>query len=146
MMVRILAVAACALLLSACAAVPVTTDTPRGEAPSTGSTRSPVVALLADADRKLAAGDTDAAAAGLERALRIEPSNPLLWQRLAAVRLRQERYEQAEAMAVKANGLARGDTALMARNWRIIAEARTGRGDARGAQQARVRAQELERR
>lgn len=137
------------LLLAGCATAPFPTTgsgQPAGAEHATADQSPVVVALLDDADRRLSAGETDAAAASLERALRIEPANPLLWHRLATVRLRQERYEQTEAMAVKSNGLARGDTALMARNWRLIADARTRRGDAAGAQQARERALELERR
>ncbi|WP_018954619.1 tetratricopeptide repeat protein [Thioalkalivibrio sulfidiphilus] len=102
-----------------------------------------VVALMGEADRQLVAGNPDAAAATLERALRIDARDPRLWQRLAVVRLQQGQPAQAEAMAVRSNGLARGDRALMARNWRIIAEARRMAGNAAGAREADARANQL---
>ena len=131
-----------ALLMAGCATAPrIPTDGTRNmtgvDTPSaTGAAAPAVVALLEESDRRLAAGETAAAASSLERALRIEPDNALLWHRLATVLLRQEGYEQAEAMAVKSNGLARGDRELMSRNWLLIAEARQRRGDAEGAVQA----------
>ncbi len=102
-----------------------------------------VVALMSEADRQLVAGNADGAAASLERALRIDARDPRVWQRLAVVRLQQGQPAQAEAMAVRANGLARGDRPLMARNWRIIAEARRMAGNAAGAREADARANQL---
>jgi predicted Zn-dependent protease len=98
---------------------------------------------MTEADRQLVAGDADGAAASLERALRIDSRDARLWQRLAVVRLQQGHPVQAEAMAVRSNGLARGDRALMARNWRIIAEARRMAGDEAGAREADARANAL---
>jgi tetratricopeptide (TPR) repeat protein len=108
------------------------------------SQQSPaVVALLDSAGAAVGAGNLDGAAASLERALRIEPRNAAIWQRLADVRLRQQQPAQAEAMAVKSNTLAGGDRKLMAGNWRIIAAARNMQGDAGGAQEAEARAAQL---
>jgi Tfp pilus assembly protein PilF len=84
-----------------------------------------------------AAGRLANAAATLERALRIEPRNPRLWQELARVRLKQGEYAQAEGVAARSNSYAGADNALRAENWRLIAEARDARGDAEGARQAR---------
>jgi tetratricopeptide (TPR) repeat protein len=75
-----------------------------------------------------AAGRLANAAATLERALRIEP--------LARVRLKQGQYAQAESVAARSNSWAGSDNALRAENWRLIAEARTARGDAEGARAA----------
>jgi cytochrome c-type biogenesis protein CcmH/NrfG len=83
-----------------------------------------------------AAGNMVAAAASLERALRIEPRNPRLWQELARVRFRQGEHVQAENMAARSNSWAGEDRSLRAENWRIIAEARRARGDADGAKAA----------
>ncbi len=83
-----------------------------------------------------AAGRLANAAATLERALRIEPRNPRLWQELARVRLKQGQYAQAESVAARSNSWAGSDNALRAGNWRLIAEARTARGDAEGARAA----------
>ncbi len=104
------------------------------------SSNSAVVALLKKSDNQSAAGQLDAAGASLERALRIEPRNPALWQRLARVRLEQGDYLQAENLAAKSNTLAGGDRRLRAENWRIIGEARSKRGDRAGAKAAFDRA------
>lgn len=92
--------------------------------------------LMETARSEQAAGNMVAAAASLERALRIEPRNPRLWQELARVRLRQGEHVQAENMAARSNSWAGEDRSLRAENWRIIAEARRARGDADGAKAA----------
>jgi tetratricopeptide (TPR) repeat protein len=95
------------------------------------------VTALADTARLDAAnGKPDAAAASFERALRIEPRNPVLWHELAKLRLQQGQYLQAEGLAAKSNGWAGGNKALRAGNWRIIGQARLKRGDYPGAQTA----------
>lgn len=112
---------------------------PRAEIPQSPA----VVALLDNADRQAGSGKLDGAAAALERALRIEPRNAVLWQRLADIRLRQNQPGQAESLALKSNTLAVGDTATQAANWRIIAKARRQGGDTDGARQADGRADAL---
>ena len=54
-------------------------------------------------------GDLAAASATLDRALRIEPSNPLLWVELGRLRLAEADSHQAETCARKALVLASGD-------------------------------------
>lgn len=100
----------------------------------------PVATLMAKADSELSAGHLDRSAASLERAIRIEPRNPVLWHRLAAIRLRQGHYAQAESMASKSNSLIDANTPLARKNWQLIAEARRLVGDAQGAQRAMSRA------
>ena len=95
-----------------------------------------VAGLMDTARADAAAGRLANAAATLERALRIEPRNPRLWQELARVRLKQGQYAQAESVAARSNSWAGSDNALRAENWRLIAEARTARGDAEGARTA----------
>ena len=95
-----------------------------------------VVALLDDSDRKLRSGQPEAAAAALERALRISPGNALLWHRLAAIRLEQGRWSQAEALAQKSLALGGNEPRLQADNWTLIARARRELGDAAGARAA----------
>jgi len=95
-----------------------------------------VAGLLLGARTDAAAGRLANAAASLERALRIEPRNPRLWQELARVRLKQGDYAQAESTAARSNSWAGSDNALRADNWRIIAHARDARGDAEGARVA----------
>lgn len=84
----------------------------------------------------VAAGRLAHAAAALERALRLEPRNPRLWQELARVRFKQGEYAQAESLAARSNSWAGGDRQLRAENWRLIAQAREARGDAAGAKAA----------
>jgi tetratricopeptide (TPR) repeat protein len=112
--------------------------------PQSGTPPNPVAELIAEADRLAGSGRMGDAAAVLERALRIEPGNPAILQRLAVVRMRQQRYDQAEALAMRSNALSANDHAVLARNWRIISEARRLRGDARGAQQAMDQARRFE--
>jgi tetratricopeptide (TPR) repeat protein len=105
------------------------------------SQNAAVVALFEQARSQSSAGQREAAGASLERALRIEPRNPVLWQELARLRLAQGQYRQAEYLAAMANALAGDDQRLRAENWRIIGQARSERGDAAGAQAAFERAE-----
>jgi cytochrome c-type biogenesis protein CcmH/NrfG len=93
----------------------------------------------------LAAGRLVTAAASLERALRIEPRNPRLWQELARVRLKQGQYVQAENVAARSSSWAGDDNALRAENWRLVAEARRARGDSEGAEAALEAAERIRR-
>jgi len=95
-----------------------------------------VLALIDRAHSQNAAGELELAGASLERALRIEPRNALLWQELALVRLDQGLYRQAESLSAKSNGFAADNRTLRGENWRIIGQARSGQGDYRGAQAA----------
>src|SRR6059036_1587964 len=86
-----------------------------------------IAGLLDGARADAASGRLVNAAASLERALRIEPRNPRLWQELARVRLKQGDYAQAESTAARSNSFAGADGALRAENQRIIEQARAGR-------------------
>lgn len=105
------------------------------------SENAAVMALLRKSQNQSSAGQWEAAGASLERALRIEPRNPVLWQKLARVRLAQQDYPQAENLAAKSSALAGNDRRLRAENWRIIGEARSKRGDRAGAKAAFERAE-----
>src|SRR5215510_883093 len=59
-------------------------------------------ALVAQAQTQLNSGNDALAAATIERALRIEPDNPLLWIELAKVRQDSGNPAQAENLARKA--------------------------------------------
>jgi predicted Zn-dependent protease len=117
---------------------------PQPARPAVTTSSPAVVALLGQAENQANSGDLDAAAASLERAIRIEPRNPLLWYHLATVRLAQQQAAQAEQLAVKSNSLAAGNRLQQSRNWRLIARARDALGDASGARAAERRARELE--
>ncbi len=92
-----------------------------------------VMELVEEADTQSKAGNFAGAAATLERALRIEPRNPHLWNRLAHVRLQQERFEMAADLAAKSSALAGDNPGLKRDNWLIIAHARRSAGDTAGA-------------
>jgi predicted negative regulator of RcsB-dependent stress response len=124
------------LFLGGCAAMQ--TDAP----PAQPSDNTAVMALLNQSKHQTAAGRMDEASANLERALRIEPRNPVLWHELARVRLEQGQYRQAENMAAKSNMLAGTKRYLQAKNWRIIGEARSRRGDPQGAREAFEKAEQ----
>lgn len=96
--------------------------------------------LMRTAAEKRRAGDYEAAQASLERALRIEPRNPRLWNRLAHLYAAQGEYARVESLAAKSNALAGNDPVLQADNWSLIARAREAMGDSRGAAEARRRA------
>ena len=86
-----------------------------------------VAGLLDAARADVDAGKLPNAAASLERALRIEPRNPRLWQELARVRLQQGDFAQAESTAQRSNSWAGSDSGVRAENARIIEQARAGR-------------------
>jgi hypothetical protein len=118
---------------------------PGGQAPAAPPTQpAAVVALLDHAEQQANSGDLPAAALTLERAIRIDPRNPILWHHLATVRLAEGNPRQAEEMAKKSNSLAAGNYALQARNWDLIARARRARGDRTGAQSAERQKQALQ--
>jgi hypothetical protein len=85
-------------------------------------------ALVTQAQTLLARGDIDGASSTLDRALRIEPSNPLLWVELGRVRLVESDAHQAEACARKALALATGDRSTQAQAGRLLADALKAQG------------------
>jgi Tfp pilus assembly protein PilF len=131
--------------IAGCATAPEPAPTPEAPpappppvvpAPPPRSENIAVAGLMDSARADAAAGNLTNAAASLERALRIEPRNPRLWQELARVRLKQGQYTQAESVAARSNSWAGDDKGLRAENWRLIAESRRARGDDEGAQAA----------
>jgi tetratricopeptide (TPR) repeat protein len=110
----------------------------------TGKSGAAVVALLDNADRDTEAGRRDQAIASLERALRIEPKNPIPWHKLSRLRLEEKNWKQAVALAKKSNVLAPGNKVLQAENWKIIAQASAAMGDATGAARAWEMVRQLE--
>jgi hypothetical protein len=115
---------------------PAASELPPVPSPGAPVENAAVASLVGGARADMAAGRLTNAGASLERALRIEPRNPRLWQELARVRLRQGEYAQAESVAARSNSWAGGDSRLRAENWRLIAQAREARGDAAGARAA----------
>lgn len=93
------------------------TPVPPAQPTATGS-------LVAMADKQAAAGDYASAAAQLERALRIRPQDPLLWQKLAWLRLQNGDFEQAATLASRSDSLAGNNAAVREQNRRIVELAR----------------------
>jgi len=127
------------LVLLTCAAAAGCTTAPFGypspqPGPSTrapsGSARPPEAepaprstastALLEQGREARAAGRYAEATASLERALRIDPNNPLLWIELAEVKAADGDRAQAREMARKALTLAGGDPAIESRARRLL--------------------------
>jgi tetratricopeptide (TPR) repeat protein len=84
--------------------------------PATGS-------LVTQARAQVARGDLLAASSTLDRALRIEPSNPLLWIELGRLRLDESDAHQAEICGRKALALASGDRRAQSQAGRLLADA-----------------------
>ena len=85
-------------------------------------------ALVAQAHTRANGGNYGLAAVAIERALRIEPDNPLLWIEIGQVRMGEGNAAQAEGMDRKALALATGDSQAQATAWRLIAESLRVRG------------------
>lgn len=79
-------------------------------------------ALVSQARTQAHGGNYEPAAATLERALRIEPENPLLWIELGQIRLSEGNAAQADSMGRKALALATGDPQAQASAYRLIAD------------------------
>lgn len=96
--------------------------------------------LVTQAEQQRERGDYVAAAATLERAIRIQPQEAYLWNRLARVRLDQKNYEQAGSFAQKSNTLSKNQDQIKQDNWGMIAATRRATGDQNGAQEAETKA------
>ena len=96
--------------------------------------------LAAQAEKQRERGDYVAAAATLERAIRIQPREAYLWNRLARVRLDQNNYDQAGSLAQKSNTLSKDQDQIKQDNWGMIAATRRAAGDQSGAQEAEAKA------
>src|SRR3954462_8566701 len=134
------------VMLAGCAAGPRPAPTssdrqpPPAPAPAEGITMQTesiaVASMVQNARAEAAAGRLTNAAASSERALRIEPRNPRLWNELARVRLQQRDYAQTESLAARSNSFVGSDSALRVNNWQLIAQSREARGDSAGARKA----------
>ena len=136
------ALAAAAVLLSGCPApsqrpsnpipgpepsgplTPVPPPPPRAPPAPRENHLSPATLSLVTQSRTLASrGDLDGASSTLDRALRIEPNNPLLWIELGRLRLAENDAHQAEGCGRKALALASGDHGTQAQAGRLLADA-----------------------
>jgi tetratricopeptide (TPR) repeat protein len=111
---------------------------PRPPQPSRENHLSPATQSLVTQARTLVAhGDLDGASSTLDRALHIEPNNPLLWIELGRLRLAASDAHQAEGCGRKALALASGDRSAQRQAGRLLA-------DALRAQQRNQEAREVE--
>src|SRR4029450_852129 len=132
-------------------------ETRPGEPPSTGEeaqpSPAPVVreptlgaasrALVGQAQTQVATKNYAVAASSIERALRIEPDNPLLWIELGKVRFAEGNYVQAGNLARKAVWMSVTAPRAQSSAWRLIAESYRARGKNIEAQDAQARADSL---
>ena len=139
-------------------APPLSVESPtRGDSPGAVSATPPAAAasrptftlgpasqsLVAQARAQADAGDFAVAAGTVERALRIESDNPLLWIELARIRLAEGNAGQAESLGRKAVSLAAGDTRAEASAWQIVADSLRQSGRTAESIEAEARARTL---
>jgi tetratricopeptide (TPR) repeat protein len=93
--------------------------------------------LVTQARTLMARGDLDGASSTLDRALRIEPNNPLLWIERGRLRLAEGDAHQAEGCGRKALALASGDRGTQKQAGQLLV-------DALRAQQRNQEAHDLE--
>ena len=84
--------------------------------------------LVTQARTQMSHGDLDGASSTLDRALRIEPNNPLLWIELGRFRMAENDAHQAEGCGRKALALASGDRGTQAQAGRLLADALRAQG------------------
>jgi len=120
-------------ILAAGCAAPMSDRAPVEDSmPGSGATSSPsgpvnspaVLELSTNARSAMRQGRYDNAAQLLERAIRIEPHNGLLWHELARVRYEQGSYEQAMQLANRSNAAASTSGALERKNNELIERSR----------------------
>jgi len=123
---------------------PVTAPLPKERPRTPPATLSPASrALVSQAEAQRKRGDLPGATVSLERALRIEPRNPLLWIEMGRLRMDQQNYAQAESTARKALAMAVGDDRTQALAWQLIGDSLKARGRNPEAQAAYERSKTL---
>jgi Tfp pilus assembly protein PilF len=95
---------------------------PGAPAPKQFHLGAATTALVARAHDQAHGGDYAQAGITLERALRIEPDNPLLWIEYGRVELGAGDAVQADAMGRKALQLATGDPTALSSAWHLVAD------------------------
>ncbi len=108
---------------------PVLEPAPRERPKRPPATLSPASrALVTQASTQRKKGDLPGAAVTLDRAMRIEPNNPLLWIEMGRLRMDQRNFAQAENMGRKALAMSVGDDATQSQAWDLIAQSLRARG------------------
>ena len=126
---------------------PPSTETQPGQSPSVPEPLPPSAPVVREptlgAASRAATKNYPVAASSIERALRIEPDNPLLWIELGKVRFAEGNYVQAENMARKAVSMSVNAPRAQSSAWRLIADSYRARGKNIEAQEAQARADSL---
>ncbi|MFT5706337.1 MAG: Flp pilus assembly protein TadD [Oceanospirillaceae bacterium] len=94
------------------------------------------IALLNTANYQTNNGSLRAAQSSLERALRISPKDPEVYQSLGEVHRLLGEYVQAEQITLKGISLAAGQSNKLRRLWSALAKIRSESGDTAGANKA----------
>jgi Flp pilus assembly protein TadD len=102
--------------------------TPVPPPPRQNSLSPATLSLVTQARSLLAHGEFDGASSTLDRALRIEPNNPLLWIEMGRLRLAERDPHQAEGCSRKALALASGDPNARKQAGRVLADALRAQG------------------
>lgn len=100
-------------------------------------------AMVDRAQSQMKGGNFALAASSIERALGIEPNNPLLWIEYGKVRMAENNYAQAGSMAQKALATASGDSKTQAAAWRLLADSYRARNRNNEAREADAHADSL---
>ena len=95
---------------------------------------------MAQAHAQANGGNYPLAASTIERAMRIEPGNPLLWIELGQIRLNEGNASQADSMGRKALALSTGDPQAQASAWHLIGDSLRALGRNQEAAEADRRA------
>lgn len=110
--------------LSSTSPPPSSPPSPHAPSPPRENHLSPAtLSLVTQAHYLTSHGDIDGASSTLDRALRIEPNNPLLWIELGRLRLLESESHQAEGCGRKALALASGDPGTQRQAGRVLADA-----------------------
>ena len=99
--------------------------------------------LVNQAQAQRTKGDFPGATVSLERALRIEPNNPLLWLEMGRLRMDQRNYAQAVSMGRKSLSMSVGDDSTQSAAWKLISDSLRARGRNPEAEEAMERSRAL---
>ena len=125
-------------LTAGCGTLPATSqpataeDYPVGPEPDRARVMNPASASLLEQSRtQQQSGNLAQAAATLDRAVRIDPSEPAVWLALARLRYAESNWAQAEQLARRAESLSAADSSVAHDARSLVAEAlrRQGRVD-----------------
>jgi hypothetical protein len=124
--------------------VPPPAPLPRERPKVAAATLGPAsTALVGQAQSQRKRGDFPGATVSIERAMRIEPNNPLLWIEMGRLRMDQANFPQAESMGRKALSMSVSDDRTQSLAWQLIADSFKARGKNPQAQDALERSKAL---